>query len=110
MNGHEKIIKMRIDGESPTCVFIDDFKVQPSKWDQEDDFLRVCIEGDAISTLDLRFLVGLDVRATANTENRAKEIFDAAVSNGAKTVAAYSCNGKGTGKMFMHIDGKNLVL
>lgn len=110
MNGHEKIIGMRMAGEKPSCVFIDDFKMEKSKFAQDDDYLSICVEGDNIKTLDLRFLNGLDVRATANTENRAKEIFDAAVSNGAKTVASYSCTGKGTGKMFMHIDGKNLIL
>ena len=110
MRGHEKVIESRMNGVKPSCVFIDDFKMEKSKWAQEDDFLSICVEGDNLKTLDLRLLNGLDVRATANTENRAKEIFDAAVSNGAKTVAAYTCTGKGTGKMLIHIDGKNLAL
>lgn len=105
MRGHEKVIESRLNGIKPSCVFIDDFKIEKSKWAQEDDFLSICVEGDNLKTLDLRFLNGLDVRATANTENRAKEIFDAAIKNGAKTVAAYSCTGKGTGKMLIHIDG-----
>lgn len=91
-------------GIKPSCVFIDDFKIEKSKWSEESDFLNICVEGDNLKTLDLRFLNGLDVRATANTENRAKEIFDAAIKNGAKTVAAYSCTGRGTGKMLIHID------
>jgi hypothetical protein len=107
MQGHEKIIQMRMAGYMPSCVFIDDFKIQPSKWSQDSDFLNVCVEGDSIGTLDLSFLVGLDVRTTANTENRAKDIFDAAIKNGAKTVAAYSCTGRGSGKMLIHIDGKS---
>jgi hypothetical protein len=107
MQGHDKVIQMRMAGEMPSCVFIDDFKVEPSKWAQETDFLSVCVEGDNLKTLDLRFLVGLDVRATANTENRAREIFEAAIANGAKSVASYSCTGRGNGKMLIHIDGKS---
>jgi hypothetical protein len=107
MQGYEKIIEMRMAGYMPSCVFIDDFKIEPSKWSQEGDFLNVCVEGDSIGTLDLSFLIGLDVRITANTENRAHEIFEAAIANGAKTVASYSCTGKCTGKMLIYIDGKS---
>ncbi len=107
MRGHEKVIESRLNGVKPSCVFIDDFKIEKSKWSQDDDFLTVCVEGDNIKTLDLRFLAGLDVSATANTEIRAREIFDAAIANGAKTVASYSCTGRGNGKMLIHIDGKS---
>lgn len=94
-------------GEMPSCVFIDDFKIEPNKWAQEDDFLNVCVEGDNLKTLDLRFLVGLDVRITANTESRALEIFNVAIKNNANSVAAYCCNNNGTGKMFVYMDGKS---
>lgn len=109
MKGHEKVIDMRTRGVVPTCVFIDDFTVNKSKWAQEDDFPCISVAGDNIKTLDLRFLIGLDVRATASDEMRAKEIFDAAVSNGAKTVASYSCTGRGDGKMLIFMNGKTLV-
>lgn len=104
MNGHDKIIQLRMAGEMPSCVFIDDFKTAPSKWAQEDDFIIVCVEGDSMKTLDLRFLIGLDVRITANKKSRANEIFDACVSNGAKTVAAYS-----EGVMFIYNNGETKI-
>ena len=101
MNGHEKIIEMRMAGERPLCVFVDDFKVQKSKWAQDDDFLNVCIEGDSIKTLDLTFLHGLDVRATLNTEKRARDFVDACKQVQVKTIAAYVPDGRGSGLMII---------
>lgn len=100
---------MRMNGEMPSCVFIDDFKIEKSRWSQDDDYLSVNIQGDSIKTLDLRFLFGLDIRITTESENRASEIFKAAIKNNANSIAAYACDGKGNGKMIIYLDGKQQV-
>ena len=111
MRGHEQIIEMRMDGVAPSCVFIDDFPIDwdmaNAKYSDEEDSNVVCVHGDNPRTVNLSFLVGLDVRITSDSERRSKALFEKAVACGAKTVAAYSCTGKGNGKMLIHIDGKS---
>jgi hypothetical protein len=111
MRGNNEIIEMRMDGFAPSCVFIDDYNlnwdIANALYEDEEDSHVVCVYGDNPRTLDLSFLVGLDVRITSTTERRAKALFDSAVKNGAKSVASYSCTGRGNGKMLIYIDGKS---
>jgi hypothetical protein len=98
MRGHEPIIAMRKAGTTPKTVFINDYPCHTSLdwhdpgqaygegWPADD--ATVSTAGDAISSLDLRFLVGLTVSISSHSEGRAKALFEACKQAGAKTVAA----------------------
>ena len=98
MIGHEPIIAMRKRGTTPKIVFINDFPCQTSRdWHNPGkkfgqqwpaDHATVSTAGDPLSSLDLRFLVGLTVSISSESEIRAKAIFAKAKWFGAKTVAA----------------------
>ena len=81
MRGHKEITDKRIAGYKPQIVFINDFKC----YDADD---TVSTAGDTIRELDLRFLHGLVVSISSDTEKRAKELFNACKQAGCKTVAA----------------------
>jgi hypothetical protein len=93
MRGHEEIIKMRMQGYAPDYINLDDF-AKPNRmidWQKKFDesFTPiVCVSGDQIEMLDLRFLVNLTVNITSENEQRAKKLFDRAKKAGAKTVIA----------------------
>lgn len=87
MRGHEGIINLRRQHLKPETVFINDW-VTPTDWEQFGDYPNVCVAGDDPESLDLRFLVGLDVIIGGSTEDRAKAFFEAAVGAGAKLVAS----------------------
>lgn len=99
MIGHEPLIKMRINNVIPTIVFLGDFQDPAAKdwhnpgekynakWPK--DHVTICIAPDEpIEDLELRFLVDMRVSISATTEERAKELFQAAIDANAKTVAA----------------------
>ena len=98
MRGHEPLIAMRKSGIAPKIVFINDFPCQDSRdWSNPGekygevwpaDHATVSTAGDLLSSLDLRFVVGLTVSITSESEGRAKAIFAKAKWFGAKTVAA----------------------
>ena len=98
MRGHEPIIAMRKAGTTPSIVFINDFPCQTARdWHNPGekygevwpaDHATVSTAGDALSSLDLRFLVGLTVSITSESESRAKALFAKAKWFGANTVAA----------------------
>lgn len=87
MRGHENLIQLRKEGKVPKIVFLNDYPCQ-TDWFEHADHATVCTAGDPISSLDLRFLVGLTVSISASTESRAKALFTKAKWFGAKTVAA----------------------
>jgi len=87
MNGHETIIQMRKGGQSPGIVFINDYPCK-TNWAEWGEYATICTKGDSISSLDLRFLVGLSVSISATSESRAKALFDLCKKACAKTVAA----------------------
>jgi hypothetical protein len=98
MRGHEPIIAMRKSGIAPKIVFVNDFPCKTSrdwhnpgeKYGEEwpADHATVSTAGDALSSLDLRFLIGLTVSISSESESRAKALFAKAKWFGAKTVAA----------------------
>jgi hypothetical protein len=98
MRGHEKIVEMRKNGMTPKIVFINDFPCEQSRdWHNpgqrygevwRPDHATVSTAGDALSSLDLRFLVGLTVSISSESEGRAKALFAKAKECGATTVAA----------------------
>lgn len=76
MKGHEAIIAMRKSGKTPKYVFLNDYPCE-TNWFETGDHATVCVHGDAISSLDLRFLIGLVVSISSTDENRAKRLLEA---------------------------------
>lgn len=98
MYGHLPIIKMRQQGTKPKAIFVNDFHCKTAsdwhnpgiklgeRWNPDNP--TVCVAGDEIAGLDLRFLVGVTVHISSTSEPRAKELFAKAVEMGAHTVGA----------------------
>jgi hypothetical protein len=76
MHGHLPILKMREFGQQPLWVFINDYPCK-TDWEQWGDHATVCVDGDNIKTLDLRFLVGCKVSISSESEKRARDLFNA---------------------------------
>ena len=95
MKGHEKLIALRNQGLRPSMVFINDFLCPTDWFETGDRHITICVAGDKLDRVDLRFLVGLTVSATRYDENRAKELMDACKRGGAAVVGAGHCMGDG---------------
>lgn len=76
MRGHEAVIRMREEGKKPIFVFLDDYPCD-TDWFETGFHANVCVDGDDIQSLDLRFLVGLSVSVSSHDESRAKALFEA---------------------------------
>lgn len=87
MKGHQPLIAMRKAGICPQIVFINDFPCQ-TDWHDHGDHVTICVHGDVIQTLDMRFLVGMAVSVSGSTETRSKALLAKARASGAKKVAA----------------------
>lgn len=87
MRGHDQVIAMRLKKQMPGVVFVNDYPCK-TDWLEVRDHATVCTAGDAIDSLDMRFLVGLRVSISATTEARAKALFERAKAHGAALVAA----------------------
>lgn len=87
MTGHEGIIALRLQRKAPAMVFINDWPC-PTDWLQDRAAATVCTHGDVIQMLDLRFLVGLKVSISSESEVRAKSLMEACRNAGAHTIAA----------------------
>lgn len=87
MRGHEKVIEARIAGKKPNIVFLNDYPCK-TNWFETGEHATVSTDCDSISSLDLRFLVGLRVSISALTEQRAKALFERVKAAGAAVVAA----------------------
>lgn len=85
MRGHENVIQMRLRRKAPSIVFVNDYPCK-TDWFETGDHATVCTAGDAIQLLDLRFLKGLKVSISSESESRAKALFDASKRFGASTV------------------------
>ena len=90
MKGHEHIIALRLKRLLPEAIFIDDYSFPSpnTNWMEYDEFPHVCVSGDAIETLDLRFLVGAQVHISTESESRGKALLKACKKHGAATVIA----------------------
>ncbi len=86
MKGHEDIIRLRQEGLKPIWVYVNDFPCE-TDWYKQGLPATVCVAGKPLYGLDMRFLVGLHVVANADTEKRAKELFEAIKRSGAEFVA-----------------------
>ena len=87
MHGHIEIIKARLRGQRPGFVFLNDYPCK-TDWFENDDHATVCTHNDSLSSIDLRYLVGLTVSISATSESRAKELFSLVCEAGAGVVAA----------------------
>ena len=87
MRGHTEVIRIRLQGVCPKIVFLNDYPCQ-TDWFDAGGHATVCTHNEAISSLDLRFLAGLVVSISADTESRAKRLFERAKTCGAVVVAA----------------------
>lgn len=87
MRGHETLIQLRKAGRKPHWVFINDYPCK-TNWFETGEHATICVYGDSLSSLDLRFLTGLAVSVSASTEKRAKALFNACKQANAKVVAA----------------------
>ena len=88
MRGHENIIALRNSGKKPPFVFLNDYPCSDTDWFETGSHATVCTAGDALGSIDMRFLVGMKVSITALSENRAKALYHMAIDAGAETVAA----------------------
>ena len=88
MRGHEHIIALRKRRLLPESIFIQDYQTPLIDWFDQEEFPHVCVDGDTIETLDLRFLVGTVVHISTDSESRGKALLNACVRHGAKTVIA----------------------
>jgi len=75
MNGHEPLIAMRLAGKIPQYVFLEDSEGNP-QWHLYGEFPTISVKGDALKTLDMRFLVGLAVLASSESEKRCKDLLE----------------------------------
>lgn len=93
MRGHENLIALRKRGLKPSgLVFVCDYPVQPKflRWDHTEDGTNptVCVDGDDIASLDLRFVVGLAVDVTGTNPLRVKALAGLCKKSGADAVMA----------------------
>lgn len=88
MQGHIPIIQMRMKRKAPRIVFVNDYPCQTDWFENEGDAATVSVHGDAIETLDLRFLVGLRVSISSPQENRAKALLERCRDIGVAAVAS----------------------
>jgi hypothetical protein len=93
MRGHENLIALRKSGLKPSgLVHVCDYPVQPKflRWDHTEDGQHptVCVHGDDIASLDLRFIVGLPVDVTGTDAKRVKALASLCKKSGADMVIA----------------------
>lgn len=91
MRGHENIIALRRQGMKPSGqVSLNDFPMDPKliRWEFMEDghAPSVCVDGDPVQTIDLRFLVGLRVHIASNDPDRCRLLAQKARQAGASMV------------------------
>ena len=87
MRGHEYLIQMRLAGKAPEIVFINDYPCD-TDWHEFDEHATISTDKDTIQSLDLRFLVGLQVSISSPSETRAKALFNAVKKVNPRAVVA----------------------
>jgi len=89
MKGHIDLIKMRMASKKPASVAIYDYPFD-TDWTKYGDLPRVCVHGEAVVDLDLRFVIGMVVFIESNSEARADQLLEKCIAMGASIVAASS--------------------
>jgi hypothetical protein len=76
MKGHDSLIRMRMNGLKPEWVHLYDYPCDV-KWEEFNMTPSVCVDGDPVTVLDLRFLINMKVAVHSPSEVRAKALFEA---------------------------------
>jgi hypothetical protein len=87
MNGHEKLVEMRLKGHAPEWVFINDFPCQ-TNWFETNEQPTICVAGDNLKQLGFFYLTGLRVVAVSSDLARATYLHSKLIASGAATVAS----------------------
>lgn len=87
MRGHTEVERIRMAGRLPKIVFVNDYPCK-TDWFETGEHATVCTHRDEIGGIDFRFLKGLTVSISSESESRAKRLFDRAKKDGASVVAA----------------------
>ena len=87
MRGHEGILKMRKRGYKPSAIWLLDYPCETG-WEEFQDDPVVCVDGDNLNTLDLRYTIGLLVHISSYSEERAKALFELCKEHSAKCIFA----------------------
>ena len=85
MKGHASLIQMRMNGLKPEWVHIYDYPCRVD-WEEYEMTPSVCVDGESIKTLDLRFLINMKVAVHSPSEERAKALFAACKQHKAEFV------------------------
>ena len=91
MQGHQDLIRVRQRGLKPSGpVYLDDYPVDErwTRWLERQTMPTVCTHGDDVGSLDLRFVVGLQVNVTGDRAGRVKALAGACKKAGASAVFA----------------------
>lgn len=89
MKGHEPLISMRLNGQTPPAVYIEDhYSYTHKDWHLFGELPCVNIENDPLSAIDLRFTIGLIVSISSFSEDRAKALFKMAKDAKARVVTS----------------------
>jgi hypothetical protein len=93
MRGHEDLISLRKRGVKPAgMVWICDYQVRDvyADWMANRMDPEILVDGDDIESLDLRFLIGMNVNVTGDDSARVRKLASRARKAGANTVVAFS--------------------
>ena len=93
MIGQDAIKALRRSGRRPEWVYINDFACQVGRQDASDTYTVSINPREPIETLDLRFVVGLQVNIAGSTVERTKALIDACRNAGAVHIAACAAPG-----------------
>jgi hypothetical protein len=90
MKGHEPLIQMRMSGKAPQAIYIEDhMSFNSNDWHRYNELPCINVAGDEITSIDLRFAVGLIVNISSFSEKRAKALFS--IAKDAKARVVTSC-------------------
>lgn len=79
-----------MSGKAPESIFIEDHKsLNCNEWHLYGDMPTICVHGDQLQDIDLRFVIGLIVSISSFSEQRAKALF--AIAKHAKARVVTSC-------------------
>jgi hypothetical protein len=89
MKGHLPLIQMRMNGQTPSAVYIEDHKSHNhNDWHIYGEVPCVNIQDDPLSAIDLRFAIGLTVNISSFSEERAKALFRLAKEAKARVITS----------------------
>lgn len=86
MIGHKELIQMRMQGMKPQSVTLVDSKVKVD-WFEAGAPPVVCIYGDKMNDLDLRFVVDMIVFIETSDKKRADQLFEKCIDGGARIIS-----------------------